>query len=40
MNSPGGRFYYMLAEKYFDEVKRLINENKKVATIWHRNMDP
>jgi subtilisin family serine protease len=40
MNSPGGRFYYALAEKYFDEVKRLINENKKVATIWHRNDGP
>ena len=40
MNSPGGRFYYALAEKYVDEVKGLINENKKVATIWHRNDGP
>ena len=40
MSSPGGRFYYALAEKYIDEVRTLINENKKVATIWHRNEGP
>jgi subtilisin family serine protease len=40
MNSPGGRFYYALAEKYVDEVRNLINENKKVATVWHRNDGP
>lgn len=40
MSSPGGRFYYSLAEKYVDELRSLINENKKVATIWHRNDGP
>lgn len=40
MNSPGGRFYYALADKYVDEVRNLINENKKVATVWHRNDGP
>ena len=40
MTSPGGRFYYALAEKYIDEIRTLINENKKVATIWHRNEGP
>ena len=40
MTSPGGRFYYALAEKYVDEIRSLIDENKKVATIWHRNEGP
>jgi hypothetical protein len=40
MNSPGGRFYYALADKYFDEIQSLINNNKKVATVWHRNDGP
>lgn len=40
MNSPGGRFYYALAEKYLDEIRDLINGNKKVATIWRRNDGP
>ena len=40
MSSPGGKFYFALAEKYIDEIRTLINENKKVATIWHRNDGP
>ena len=40
MSSPRGRFYYALAEKYSDEIRTLINENKKVATVWHRNEGP
>jgi subtilisin family serine protease len=40
LNSPGGRYYVSLAEKHFPELDRLINENKKVATVWHRNDGP
>ena len=31
MSSPGGKFYFALAEKYIDEIRTLINENKKMA---------
>lgn len=29
-----------LVEKYFGEVRRLINTNKRVATVWHRSGGP
>lgn len=40
MESSGGKFYYSLATKYADELLDLINNNKKVATVWHRNDGP
>jgi minor extracellular serine protease Vpr len=40
MESSGGKFYYSLATKYAEELLDLINNNKKVATIWHRNDGP
>ena len=40
MNSPEGMSYYALAEKYSDEIRSLINGNKRVATLWHRNDGP
>ncbi len=35
-----GRGYVDLVERHIDEVVHLINHNKKVATIWHRNGGP
>ncbi len=35
-----GRAYYELVETYSREVFELINTNKRVATVWHRNRGP
>jgi hypothetical protein len=35
-----GPAYYELAQKYFREILDLVNTNKKVATVWHRNRGP
>ena len=35
-----GRAYARLFDKHFDEIYELINTNKRVATIWHRNLGP
>lgn len=40
LNLPGGRFYAALAEKHFDEIRTLVNTNKRVAVVWHRNGGP
>ncbi|MFW5943606.1 MAG: S8 family serine peptidase, partial [Chloroflexota bacterium] len=38
--SPAARHYADLVETHFEEVMRLINTNKRVATVWHRNGGP
>jgi subtilisin family serine protease len=35
-----GQAYYDLAEEYFGEILALVQANKKVATVWHRNRGP
>lgn len=37
---PKGRFYTDLVNRHFSEVHTLINTNKRVATVWHRNGGP
>ncbi len=37
MQTSTGRSYTKLAEQYADEVWELVNHNKRVATVWHRN---
>lgn len=37
---PKARFYKDLVAKHFQEVRNLINTNKRVATVWHRNGGP
>ncbi len=37
---PKGRFYNDLVTKHFTEVHALINTNRRVATVWHRNGGP
>ncbi|MEZ4964198.1 MAG: S8 family serine peptidase [Saprospiraceae bacterium] len=37
---PGSRFYQDLVASHFHEVRNLINTNKRVATVWHRNGGP
>lgn len=37
---PGARFYQELVTRHFQEVRNLINTNKRVATVWHRNGGP
>jgi hypothetical protein len=37
---PAGHLYAALVSRHFDEVLRLINTNRKVATVWHRNGGP
>lgn len=38
--SPVAQQYMALVETHFDEVMGLINSNKRVATVWHRNGGP
>jgi subtilisin family serine protease len=40
MTSPGGQFFFKLGERHGNELFGLINHNKKVATVWHRNDGP
>jgi len=35
-----GRELYDLVQRHHDEVRMLINSNKRVATVWHRNDGP
>ena len=35
-----GRELYALIQRHHDEVRVLINSNKRVATVWHRNDGP
>ncbi|MCW5921361.1 MAG: S8 family serine peptidase [Saprospiraceae bacterium] len=37
---PKARFYQDLVKRHFQEVRALINTNKRVATVWHRNGGP
>ena len=37
---PKARFYQNLVVRHFQEVRNLINTNKRVATVWHRNGGP
>lgn len=37
---PKARFYRDLLLGHFQEVRNLINTNKRVATVWHRNSGP
>lgn len=40
MSFPAGQQYAELVSRHFDEVFALINTNKRVATVWHRNHGP
>jgi hypothetical protein len=37
---PSGHYWGALVSRHFDEVLRLINSNRRVATVWHRNGGP
>ena len=37
---PKAKFYQELVMRHFLEVRTLINTNKRVATVWHRNGGP
>ena len=39
-SAPKGRFYNDLVARHFTEVHALINTNRRVATVWHRNGGP
>jgi len=39
-SAPKGRFYNDLVTRHFTEVHALINTNRRVATVWHRNGGP
>jgi len=38
--SPAGRRFRDLVQKHFSEVEKLVNQNRRVATVWHRNGGP
>ncbi len=40
LSFPSGHHWGALVSRHFDEVLRLINTNKRVATVWHRNGGP
>ncbi len=40
LGSPAGHLYASLVSRHVDEVLRLINTNRRVATVWHRNGGP
>lgn len=40
MSFPAGHQYAELVSRHFDEVFRLINTNRRVAAVWHRNHGP
>jgi hypothetical protein len=40
LNTEFGPAYYVLGERYFQEIYGLINSNKRVATAWHRSKGP
>ena len=37
---PNGEAYAALISRHFSEVRRLINENQQIATMWHRGEGP
>ena len=40
LETPAGQQYAALVAKHFQEIWALINTNKRVATVWHRNGGP
>ena len=38
--SPTGQRYADLVRRHFTEAQELINKNRRVATVWHRNGGP
>lgn len=38
--TEAGQMLYDLGKQHFEEVRTLINTNKRVATVWHRNNGP
>jgi hypothetical protein len=40
LSTKKGREYDKLYHVHMDEVRQLINTNKRVATVWHRNQGP
>jgi hypothetical protein len=40
MSTPQGQRYSELAERHFGEVQTLVNTNRRVAAVWHRNGGP
>jgi hypothetical protein len=40
MSFPAGQQYAELVSRHFDEVFQLINTNRRVAAVWHRNHGP
>ncbi len=40
LNSPRGMAYNRLFKEHVEEIRYLVNTNKKVATVWHRNRGP
>jgi subtilisin family serine protease len=38
--TPAGRALHQLMLKHYDEVRDLVNENKRVAAVWQRNKGP
>jgi len=40
IRTPQGRTLHQLMLRHYDQVRKLINHNKRVATIWHRNQGP
>jgi subtilisin family serine protease len=40
LSYPGGHGWAALVSRHFDEVLRLINTNRRVAVVWHRNGGP
>jgi len=38
--APNGHLYAALVSKHFSEIRALINSNRRIATVWHRNQGP
>jgi subtilisin family serine protease len=38
--SPKGRYFMKIAQQHFNEIRTLINANRRVATVWHRCQGP
>lgn len=40
LRTPRGQAYVSLALRHRDELLRLVNRNRRIATVWHRNGGP
>jgi hypothetical protein len=40
LQTPAGQQYAVLVQKHWAEIRILVNTNKRVATVWHRNNGP